>query len=102
MSHEQMLLGKYDKMVDNANKEASKVEELEKRKKELLVSTNALYKEVEEMVTERDTLKEENKKLKEGRLGYDSDGMLGKWDAWTIPATWQTMLEEAEAKRDAN
>ncbi len=60
MSHEQMLLGKYHKMVDKANNEAWKVEELEKRNKELLVSKNALYKEVEELKAENEKLKETN------------------------------------------
>ena len=82
MSHEQMLLAKYHKMVDNANNEAWKVEELEKRNKELLVSKNALYKEVEEMVTERDTLKEENEKLKEERHKVIQDAYQSHYDTW--------------------
>lgn len=82
MSHEQMLLDKYHKMVDNANNEAWKVEELEKRNKELLVSKNALYKEVEEMVTERDTLKEENEKLKEERHKVIQDAYQSHYDTW--------------------
>ena len=129
MSHEQMLLGKYHKMVDKANNEAWKVEELEKRNKELLVSKNALYKEVEELKAENEKLKEtnnvrfdkikemenevgvsklvhhqnlglleDNKKLKECLLSYWSDGKLGNHAAWTPPATWQIMLDEAEAK----
>ncbi len=192
MSHEQMLLGKYHKMVDKANNEAWKVEELEKRNKELLVSKNALYKEVEELKAENEKLKETNnvrfdkikemenevgvsklvhhqnlgllednkklkeltdgimnepgtghilgcnayekfcqamselnydekwigelmleeaendteedilkaeiKKLKECLLSYWSDGKLGNHAAWTPPATWQIMLDEAGAK----
>jgi DNA repair exonuclease SbcCD ATPase subunit len=82
MSHEQMLLDKYHKMVDNANNEAWKVEELEKKNKELLVSKNALYKEVEEMVTERDTLKKENKKLKEERHKVIQDAYQSHYDTW--------------------
>ena len=182
MSHEQMLLDKYHKMVDNANNEAWKVEELEKKNKKLeeeiekLKETNEIRfdkikemenevgvsklvhhqnlglleenKELKELTdgimnepgtghilgcnayekfcqamselnydekwigelmleeaendTEEDILKAENKQLKECLLGYWSGGMLGNAEAWTHPATWQTMLDEAEAKRAAN
>jgi uncharacterized protein YhaN len=46
MSHEQMLLDKYHKMVDNANNEAWKVEELEKKNKELKEEIEDLEEEL--------------------------------------------------------
>ena len=81
MSHEQMLLDKYHKMVDNANNEAWKVEELEKKNKKLeeeiekLKETNEIrFDKIKEMENEVGVSKlvhhqnlgllEDNKKLK--------------------------------------
>lgn len=107
MSHEQMLLNKYHSMVDKANSEAWKVEELEKKTKELLTSKNVLHKEVEELtclaqclvdkLIEEEKIKKKNEKLEKENEELEKSVYISQLLDESLESTDTSLIHESVA-----